>query len=141
MTGFTAPKILWLRNHEPRHFDKTSKVLLPKDEIRRRLTGEFCHRSERRQRHAALGRRPADLVEADCFRPWNSTSACWPACYESEEVTGRLTPAAAADAGPFDRLPGRRRGRRLRGRGRRQRHRRQGRALHLARHLRRGLRA
>jgi xylulokinase len=37
MTGFTAPKILWLRNHEPKHFDKTCKVLLPKDEIRRRL--------------------------------------------------------------------------------------------------------
>ena len=36
LTGFTAPKILWLRNHEPRHFEKTGKVLLPKDEIRRR---------------------------------------------------------------------------------------------------------
>ena len=42
MTGFTAPKILWLRNHEPRHFEKTRKVLLPKDEIRRRLTGEYA---------------------------------------------------------------------------------------------------
>ena len=41
LTGFTAPKILWLRNHEPRHFDETRKVLLPKDEIRRRLTGEL----------------------------------------------------------------------------------------------------
>ena len=36
LTGFTAPKILWLRNHEPRHFDRTAKVLLPKDEIRDR---------------------------------------------------------------------------------------------------------
>ena len=42
LTGFTAPKILWLRNHEPRNFDRTTKVLLPKDEIRRRLTGEFA---------------------------------------------------------------------------------------------------
>ena len=42
LTGFTAPKILWLRNHEPRHFEKTRKVLLPKDEIRRRLTGEYA---------------------------------------------------------------------------------------------------
>ena len=31
LTGFTAPKILWLRNHEPRHFDRTVRVLLPKD--------------------------------------------------------------------------------------------------------------
>ncbi len=42
MTGFTAPKILWLRNHEPKHFQKTRKVLLPKDEIRRRMTGEYA---------------------------------------------------------------------------------------------------
>src|SRR5690606_27376071 len=42
MTGFTAPKILWLRNNEKRNFDKVRKVLLPKDEIRRRLTGEFA---------------------------------------------------------------------------------------------------
>src|SRR6476620_2703744 len=42
LTGFTAPKILWLRNNEPKNFDKTVKVLLPKDEIRRRLTGEFA---------------------------------------------------------------------------------------------------
>ena len=42
LTGFTAPKILWLRNKEPKNFDKTVKVLLPKDEIRRRLTGEFA---------------------------------------------------------------------------------------------------
>ena len=42
LTGFTAPKILWLRNHEPRNFEKTVKVLLPKDDVRRRLTGEFA---------------------------------------------------------------------------------------------------
>ena len=42
LTGFTAPKILWLRNHEPKNFDKTAKVLLPKDEIRRRLTGIYA---------------------------------------------------------------------------------------------------
>ena len=42
LTGFTAPKILWLRNHEKRNFDKLRKVLLPKDEIRRRLTGEYA---------------------------------------------------------------------------------------------------
>src|SRR5690606_7722595 len=42
LTGFTAPKVLWLRNHEPRNFAKLRKVLLPKDEIRRRLTGEFA---------------------------------------------------------------------------------------------------
>src|SRR6476620_10445125 len=42
LTGFTAPKILWLRNHEPKNFEKTRRVLLPKDDVRRRLTGEFA---------------------------------------------------------------------------------------------------
>ena len=42
LTGFTAPKILWLRNKEPKNFEKTTAILLPKDDIRRRLTGEFA---------------------------------------------------------------------------------------------------
>lgn len=42
LTGFTAPKILWLRNNEPKNFQKLKTVLLPKDEIRRRLTGELA---------------------------------------------------------------------------------------------------
>ena len=39
LTGFQAPKILWLRNHEPANYEKTRAVLLPKDYIRLRLTG------------------------------------------------------------------------------------------------------
>ncbi len=38
--GFTAPKALWVRNHEPDLFKKTAKVLLPKDYLRLWLTGE-----------------------------------------------------------------------------------------------------
>ena len=37
MSGFTAPKVVWLRNNEPENFDRVAKVLLPKDEIRRRF--------------------------------------------------------------------------------------------------------
>ncbi|HMO59176.1 MAG TPA: FGGY family carbohydrate kinase, partial [Roseiflexaceae bacterium] len=39
LTGFQAPKILWLRNHEPQHYARLAQVLLPKDYIRLRLTG------------------------------------------------------------------------------------------------------
>ncbi|MBE1161924.1 xylulokinase [Dyella acidiphila] len=42
MPGFTAPKLLWLREHEPRVFERIAKVLLPKDYLRWRLTGEFA---------------------------------------------------------------------------------------------------
>ena len=94
LTGFTAPKILWLRNHEPRHFEKTRKVLLPKDEIRRRLTGEYATEVS-----DASGMLLLDVAR----RTWSKTllSALeldidlLAECYESEEVTGRLTPQAA----------------------------------------------
>ena len=39
--GFTAPKILWLRNNEPENFKKIKKIMLPKDYITYRLTGSF----------------------------------------------------------------------------------------------------
>lgn len=42
LTGFQAPKILWLKNNYPEIFKKVKKVLLPKDYIRFRLTGEFA---------------------------------------------------------------------------------------------------
>ena len=41
MPGFTAPKLEWVRSHEPDIFEKTFKVLLPKDFIRLKLTGEY----------------------------------------------------------------------------------------------------
>lgn len=41
MPGFTAPKLLWVKRHEPEVFARTARVLLPKDYIRLRLTGEY----------------------------------------------------------------------------------------------------
>ena len=40
MPGFTAPKLLWVRRHEPEHFQRTATVLLPKDYLRYRMTGK-----------------------------------------------------------------------------------------------------
>jgi xylulokinase len=40
LTGFTAPKLLWLRNHEPETYSRIAHVLLPKDYVRYRLTGD-----------------------------------------------------------------------------------------------------
>jgi xylulokinase len=98
LTGFTAPKILWLRNHEPKNFAKTVKVLLPKDEIRRRLTGEFATEVS-----DASGMLLLDVVQ----RRWSSElltkleldSSWFATCHESEEVTGRLTRDAAKTLG------------------------------------------
>src|SRR5437868_4229081 len=42
LTGFTAPKILWVRKHEPQIYEKTRHILLPKDYIRFRMTGDYA---------------------------------------------------------------------------------------------------
>src|SRR5580698_811596 len=42
LTGFTAPKILWVRENEPRVYAKTKHILLPKDYIRHRMTHEYA---------------------------------------------------------------------------------------------------
>ena len=42
LTGFTAPKLLWLRHHEPEAYARIARVMLPKDYVRLRLTGEWA---------------------------------------------------------------------------------------------------
>ena len=42
LTGFTAPKLLWLRRHEPETYARIRRILLPKDYVRLRLTGEHA---------------------------------------------------------------------------------------------------
>lgn len=94
LTGFTAPKLLWLRNHEPRHYDRTVQLLLPKDYVRFRLTGEFATEVS-----DASGTLLLDVNK----RKWCSRlltkldidRSLLPPVYESEEVSGELTAAAA----------------------------------------------
>ena len=42
LTGFTAPKLLWVRRHEPNVYRQIRRIVLPKDYVRLRLTGEFA---------------------------------------------------------------------------------------------------
>jgi xylulokinase len=42
LAGYTAPKLLWVKKHEPKTFDRVAKVLLPKDYIRLRMTGDYA---------------------------------------------------------------------------------------------------
>ena len=98
LTGFTAPKILWLRNKEPKHFDKVVKVLLPKDDVRRRMTGEFATDVS-----DASGMLLLDVAKRDWSQELLSKLELdldlFAKCYESEEVTGKLTPEAAKAMG------------------------------------------
>ncbi|QDT29589.1 Xylulose kinase [Gimesia panareensis] len=94
LTGFTAPKILWLRNQEPKHFDKTVQVLLPKDYIRFRLTGEFATEVS-----DASGTLLLDVKQRNWSRPLLSKleldESLLPDVYESEDVSGHLTEESA----------------------------------------------
>jgi xylulokinase len=98
LTGFTAPKILWLRNQEPRAFAALRKVLLPKDDVRRRLTGEYATEVS-----DASGTLLLDVAK----RRWSKQllekldldADLLPQCYESEDVTGQLTRQAATELG------------------------------------------
>ncbi len=98
LTGFTAPKILWLRNHEPKHFEKLRKVLLPKDEVRRRLTGEYATEVS-----DASGMLLLDVAKRNWSTKLLSALKLDPSLlgkvYESEDVTGNLTAAAAKELG------------------------------------------
>ncbi|HEX7009052.1 MAG TPA: xylulokinase [Phycisphaeraceae bacterium] len=98
LTGFTAPKILWVRQHEPRIYERTRHILLPKDYIRYRMTGQYA---------TDVGDASGTLLLDVARRTWNRRlmelldidAALLPACYESHEVTGRLTREAAREMG------------------------------------------
>jgi xylulokinase len=98
LTGFQAPKILWLRNNEPENYARVSKVLLPKDFIRLKLTGDFASDCS-----DAAGTLLLDLVRRDWSRDLLQKMEIprdWlPAVYEGSQVTGTLLASAAADLG------------------------------------------
>lgn len=98
LTGFTAPKILWLRNQEPRNFDRLARVLLPKDEVRRRLTGLYATDVS-----DASGTLLLDVAARQWSRPLLDKLQLDPQLlaevYESEDVTGTLTAQAARRLG------------------------------------------
>ena len=98
VTGFTASKILWVKKHEPELFDKCSTILLPKDYIRFKLTGE----------------RATEVSDASGMQLMDIEKRCWSSevlekigldgsllgkMYESVEVTGTILPEVAKETG------------------------------------------
>ena len=97
-TGFTAPKILWVKNNEPENFAKINKIMLPKDYIAYKLSGEFC----------------TDVSDASGMLIFDVKNRCWskPMCeicgvkeewlakvYESYEKVGCVLPEIASELG------------------------------------------
>ncbi|MDX1501372.1 MAG: xylulokinase [Thermoanaerobaculia bacterium] len=96
--GFSAPKLLWVREHEPEVYGRIRHVLLPKDYLRWRLTGEPAT-----DRAGAGGTLLLDLAARDWSRELLETleiPAGWlPATHEGTEITGRVTAEAASATG------------------------------------------
>jgi xylulokinase len=104
LTGFQAPKILWLRNHEPANYARVAQVLLPKDYIRLLLTGERASDASDAAGTLLLDLRTRDwsdeiLTALDIPRAW------LPRVYEGPEVTGTLLPRVAEALGLPANLP------------------------------------
>ena len=98
LTGFTAPKILWIRKHEPEVYERTRKILLPKDYIRFRLSGAFATEVSDASGTLLLdvpNRRWSDEI-LDKLRIDRDLLAD---CYESEEVSAQVSQSAAAELG------------------------------------------
>ncbi|HIU31218.1 MAG TPA: xylulokinase [Candidatus Caccousia avistercoris] len=104
LTGFTASKILWVRNHEPELYARCRHILLPKDYVRYMLTGQFA----------------TEVSDASGMQLLDVPNRCWSKevlekleidesllakVYESPEVTGYVTGEAAALTGLAEGTP------------------------------------
>ena len=96
--GFTAPKILWVKKHEPENFARIAKIMLPKDYLAYKLSGSFC----------------TDVSDASGMLLMDVKNRCWskemleicgikeeqlPKLYESYEVVGTLKKEIAEQLG------------------------------------------
>jgi len=94
LTGFTLPKLLWVRDNEPQNFERARKMLLPKDYVRYRLTGEYATEVS-----DASGTAVFDVVKRrwsyDMMDGLGLDRGLLPECRESVEVSGKVTPLVA----------------------------------------------
>jgi xylulokinase len=98
LTGFTAPKILWVKNHEPEVFSRVRHILLPKDYVRFKLTGDYAT-----DKAGGAGTLLFDLRNRDwspaVLEALDIDPAWLPPTFEGTSVTGTLSAAAAEATG------------------------------------------
>ncbi len=98
LAGFTAPKLLWVRENEPDVWDRVAKVLLPKDYLVYRLTGKLGTEVS-----DAAGTLLLDVRRrawsADMLRLLDLPDTLVPVCRESSDIVGGVTPEAAEACG------------------------------------------
>ncbi len=98
LTGFTAPKILWVREHEPDIYARVRHILLPKDYLRYRLTGQLGT-----DKAGAAGTLLLDLRSRDWSREvleaLDIPRDYLPPTHEGPQITGTITAKVATDTG------------------------------------------
>jgi xylulokinase len=104
LTGFTASKLMWVKRHQEEIFDRISKVLLPKDYIRFKLTGEFATEVSDASGTQLLDvpnrRWSAEIIGRLGFNPdW------MPDCFESQQVSGYISAQSSRITGLHEGTP------------------------------------
>lgn len=98
LTGFTLPKLLWVRDHEAETWQRVRSVLLPKDYVRFRLTGDkatdVADASGTLLLNVATRRWSSEMLDAS-----EIASNVLPRVYESPEITGSISTKAAEETG------------------------------------------
>lgn len=98
LTGFTASKIMWMKNHEPENYAKCTHILLPKDYVRFMLTGEYATEVS-----DASGMQLLDIAQRcwsdEVLEKLNIDKKLLAKVYESPEITGYITEEASALTG------------------------------------------
>ena len=98
LTGFQAPKLLWLRDEEPENYSRVASVLLPKDYIRLRLTGEHATDASDAAGTLLLDMRGRDW-SGEILDALEIPAEWMPEVYEGPESTGELNRNLAEELG------------------------------------------
>ena len=98
LTGFTLPKLLWVRDHKPEIWNRVRTVLLPKDYVRLKLTGD--HATDVADASGTLMFNVAERCWSDAILETTQIDRAWlPSTHEGPDVTGRIRAEVAADTG------------------------------------------
>ena len=106
LTGFTAPKLLWLEKHEPEVYGRIAHILLPKDYVRLKLSGEHAIDVADASGTLLFDVARADVERARCARRSACRRSGCRGRYESPEVSGETTDGDAVAAGAGDQAAG-----------------------------------
>ena len=104
LTGFSAPKLLWVRDNEPSIFEQAEKFLLPKDYIRFKLTGEFASEVSDASGTSLFDVRHRQWSD-EVLHDLGVDRSLLPDVYESPVVSGRVTREAARLTGLPEGIP------------------------------------